>query len=333
MRYALAGFEEADDDEDLDDAVDCAGELDDEDDDQDEKGVDDKGAERDACLRPFGVLELRPEEGIVGWQWINELLTCVRTRGDGQQDEAIRRLRAQIESLRCDCARDLAVHAMASSIAEYALGELEGLAARVDQARVMHDSAFMAAGAMMIAIQIGDLAAARSLARDSVRRYPRDAIVLRQAGNVYQAVCEFREAIEVLSTLFDIAERAGASWHLKTGLASEIEEIGGFLERTEARGVDETVFARGVDLAICMARERGFTVLGVAVSSLYPEAEGIDIRIDGSLDDCRALYHDLCDAYIDRCGEEAYYRLLLSYLPRHYEGLGTQSESNEGDAQ
>jgi hypothetical protein len=327
MRSALFNM---DDEDEEDDAFVRAGEQADEDDeDEVDDEVDDAGDEHDACDRPFGFLELSPEDGVVGWQWINELLSCVRSRDRGMQIESIRCLRAQIESLRCNCARDLGIHAMASSIAEWALGEHEGLPARVDHARAMHDNAFMATGAMMIALETGNLPAARELARDAVSRYPHEPMVLRQAGTVYQAVCEFRESIEVLSALFDIAERDNASWDLKCGLAFEIEEISDFLVRAESRGVDEPVFARAMDLAISMARERGYAILGVNVSSLGDESEGIEIQIDGSSDECRRLYFAFCDAYIDRCGEEAYYRLLFTYESWFYEAIATNAESAE----
>lgn len=330
MRCALFNMDdedEEDEDGEFDDSVECAGGQDDEEDDYE---VGDEREKHDALLRPFGLFELSPEAGIVGWQWINDLLTCIRNRIEEPQGEGIRSLRAKIESLRCDSARDLAAHAMASAVAEYALGEHEGLAARVDNARAMHDDAFMAVGAMMIAIGTGELTAARALARDAVSRYPNDATVLRQAGYVYQAVCEFREAIEVLSTLFDIAERSGASWHQKMNLASEIEEIGEFLERAEERGVDEPVFAQAIELAVSLAREQGHKILGVDVRSLGEESEGIEIQIDALTDKRRPLYHALVKEYRHRCGDEAYRLLLFTYESYHFQSVSTVADTDKG---
>ncbi|HTJ95674.1 MAG TPA: hypothetical protein VL424_21470, partial [Pararobbsia sp.] len=297
-------------DEDYEDDVECAG-------DAAREAEDDL----DVNYYHFGMLELSPESGVAGAHLINELLECVRIRREVRMGEEIRRLQAQIDSMRSLCARDCAVHEMASAIADYAFGEHDGLAARVANARRMFDDEFMITGAMMLALETGELAAARDLAREAVNRYPGDPMVLLQAGKIYQARCEFRIAVEVLSALFDIAERSGASWRHKRFLAFEIRDIGNLSERAEALGLDEELLGRRVDFAFAMARERGHKILGVDFLCCVEGAEMMEIEIDGFDESCDAAYVALCDELVERFGYEAYYLMLITYRSAHYESV------------
>jgi tetratricopeptide (TPR) repeat protein len=257
--------------------------------------------EVDPRVHPFGRLELGPESGVAGRALINELLRLIRARRLGPVCDALGQVCAQLEMTRCVSVEDLAVHEIAAAIADFALGEHHGLRERIERARGFHDDAFTKAGAMMIALGMGELASARELADDALAHAPPDARVLRQAAQVYQYTLDFRAAIAAYATLFDLADIAGASRRARYQIVRELEVLGGAALYADEHDLDMPRLIRRVELAVALARDEGYPVRSVelvedllAIEIDAPEGVALALsrRIAGTLRACGAPHAD-----------------------------------------
>lgn len=296
-----------------------------------ERGVDqsdDIGLVEVPESHAFGALELPRDVDICGAHIVNDVLALVRQRREGCVGDLLRRARARLEVMRCDRTRDLAVHEMAIAIADYGLGEYDGLAEHVASARNMQDDAFSMVGAMMIALGMGEIAAARKLSAEALQRFPRNAWVLRQAGDIYQCTMELHSAIDVLSTLFDIAREADASFSILEDLAWE---VAGLSDLTELCGWEPhcTDFVAPLQTAVDCIHSQGHKLLGIQMSHPGIDTTMIQLYIDGNYASCTRADFAIWGAF-----DAQYPNLRLDHVsvycsPHVYQGV-TDSDNAEG---
>ncbi|RKP55909.1 hypothetical protein [Pararobbsia silviterrae] len=257
----------------------------------------------------FGALALPADSKVAGARIIDAMLSRIPLSRIGTAEAskaacaAIRHARAQLDTMRCRGPGDFATHEMACALADFALGDHAGLYVRLTSARAMGDDAFMSAGTLMVVLNTGWLMPARDLAADALDRYPDDACVLRQVANVYLCGLEFRPAIEVLSTLFDLAERSGATDEMKWRLASELMQLGALVERVDEAMLDERALVVQVQLAIDVACEAGHAIIGLEWRAAGSGGAAIEMGIDASARRCERLaarLAEVLDAYVDR---------------------------------
>lgn len=270
---------------------------------------------------PFGRLELGMDSAVPERAVVNEILRLVRVRKIKHVGSELRCARARLIATRCHFPHDLAVHEIACAIADFALGDHEGLDDRVNLARSLDDSAFVVAGAMLVALGTGRVEVARSLALQAMARYANDTMILWQVADVFQCVGDFRQAVEAMSALFDLAERANASWSEKRYLASRIEGLSDILDFVEERAIKADDLLDAVAIAIEVARSHGYEIYGVELGGGILGGTILEIHIPACYEACLATCLAMYDVLRDRYDDETNYFICIGYRGSNFKSI------------
>lgn len=275
---------------------------------------------------PFGLLELRPESGFAGAHVVNELLMLVRAHDPEGGACRIAQARAQLDAMRCFSPREYAAHEIAGALADFALGEHDGLPVRVAIARGMADDAFTMSAAIAIALSTGNVVAASALADDAITRFFDDPRVVYQIANVRQCTFDFRAAIDASSRLFDLAEAAGVSAAEKRQLALRMRSLGELVELTDAHDLDASSLIAQIQFAVDRVRERGHRTWGIELVTAGWGASLLEIQIDAEPRRCRVLHERLGEALRTAFGRAALHPVMIVYMPSRYRTLSRHHE-------
>ena len=242
-------------------------------------------AEADPYLLSSGAIALPADSGVRGARIVNAVLGLVHVRSERRVGSALRASRAELEVMRCDDARSIAVHDMVIAMADFALGEASplDLQRRVAKARMMWDDALMVSCALLITLHSGEVMQARTLANEALAMYGDHPMVLRQVVEVYKSTLDFPAAIAALQMLHQRTDELGGSW---ASLQDDIEILSDLADRADAHDFDTEGLLGRIRTAIDVIRAREHTIFSIALTHRYARKAALEIEIDGGFNRC-----------------------------------------------